>query len=1521
MIPDQILISLVYDLGTGVVSRLRDDHACQQAVESAAETTAAEADGINKADLLDIFAAELDGDALATIDVSAARSDLAYALELRANTTSNISYEAVLDSFLQAVESNLIETGQPEVVSRILYEYVRETNTLAETVAAEIQRHHERYHQDLEALARWSDRLAPDRSSYRLPGTDTYVDLTGIDAINSAVETGKNVLVTGPAGVGKSGVLAERYHEGTDQTPVYFLDAREFGQFDSITAVERELGVQTSLREVFGELATQYDRCTLLVDQLDNVRTEPVATVFRNLLLDLAEVDGLTVICACRGWDLKQPAYERLAEADIFRKVTLEPLAESRVQSLLTDIGIDSAEQTQKVVELCQSLLNLSLLGDIRAAEDSFDTDDLSSQIELWDAYRASLDREGSRTSGAVPQTWDASPVERAVAHARSSLRNGTTTFAVNDRDPGDQRLISRGAIIEDWKRRYQFRHNQLQSYFYAWDANERGWSIKQILADDIDERVAADVFDWLLQFYSEDPTKCTSFIRDGLGSDSPLGFYARYVLAASARDLGPHRLPEETVTAVVDTLQADGALAREFYRDLTSPDWARHLVNEHRLADSGQFAASYVAGLADNHPDLLLQALAVDEVPSRSHLRAYLSVSEALDERHLVAFTNHLVEHLPSVEPDTVQRLERDIRGIVEELLTVDRAEPARKLIAVLTKPTGREAEERELAGHTTVDITIGSRVRPQALQSLFDEQGETLIETCGSSLVSILDEHLRTCLNHLATDYAGDIAPERAMRRQTTLMSTNPTRIEVVLLGALESSLEHLLTTGPAAAREYLQDYRSEGGVFRRSALAVLASAPHRAKDQVREVLTEPVNVDDDAIETEFTTLLGAGFDVLSADEKTTLLDRILAGPDKDAIREAVSEHPDVESDDELDRAVRVRVERWQLRRLYQVRDEIEEPYRSALEQLIDRHGDIEYSPGSGYHIPMSIEDEKGESTLDVASLDAEEFTTACIEHARQYQPDTEQDVFTTGPRDRLEEALYDRIRDAPDVHLPFFSQLVETRDEVFVERAVAALRSLITNVDYEDTTIDDWHSVVEGLVTFCKPDSLDTAWPRDCRQSVAELLHTIIGHERSTLPVAEHQNDLATVLAALLDDPDPDGPTDTWNSPIGNDRTVYVNGVRATGVVATSHFLRVLHSEPDHHDHQALWERLAELRSDSARPVRFAFGKRLTALYALDKSFVTSHLDTLLPEGEDRETLSRFTAVWEGYLTTRRLHPELFEALRSKYNHAIDTHKRSIEDEIEDQGNSEDVESDTESESPLTDLYGDIGPMPTQATYDARAFEPLCGHLACAYAESSIDLADDLIQTILTVEPPDLSVEDPPSANRVFADTFSDLLANAGTPESENQYWERTTAFWTERLEETDDPVPTALGQYADVLANAPPTASLDDVVELLVKTAPVTTDSLRSRRVLEFLATEVEDGGEQAANDAMTVLDALVDYTDQPYRFTASDERWTIVTKAAAAGDERALRIAERFFQEGESEYERVIERHKTNSGPA
>ncbi|WP_144049945.1 ATP-binding protein [Halorubrum sp. C191] len=1518
MISEQVLISLAYDTGTGVVKQLRDERACRQAVEDAAESTASEIDGITEADLLDIFRAELDGEALATIDVSDARSELTHALKVQANTPRNISYGAVLDSFLQAVESNLIETGQPEAVSRILYEYTKETNALAETITAEIQHRHDRYHQDLKSLTRWSERLAPEPSSYQLPGTETRVDLPGVDAINSAVDTGENVLVTGPAGVGKSGVLAERYHESTEQNPVYFLDAREFGQFDSITAVEGAMGIQTSLRDVFGELATQYDQCTLLVDQLDNVRTEPVATVFRNLLLDLAEVDGLTVICACRHWDLEQPVYERLAEADTFQKVTLEPLSESQVQSLLTNIGIDEGEQTQEVIELSQSLLNLSLLADVYVSADDFDTNTISSQVALWNAYHDSLDREGSRTNGAVPQTWEDSPVERAVSHARTSLRDGTSTFTIDDRNRGDQRLISRGTITEDWKRTYQFRHDQLQSYFYARDANERGWSVEDILADGVDERIAADVFDWLLQFYSEDSARCTSFIRNGLGSDSPLGFYARYVLAASARDLGPSRLPRETVTAIVDTLQTDRALAREFYRDLTSPDWVRYLVDKQRLSSSGQFAANYVAELADENPDLFIEAVNVDKPPSRSHLRAYLSVTEVLNEQHLVEFTDYLVEQLPSVESDTVHRLGRDLRNLIEELLSMGCADAARELITILTEPTGKEAEERELAGNTSISVTIGSRIRPQTLHSLFDERGEELVETCGSSLVSILDENLRTCLDYLATDYVGDVAPEQAMRRQTALIVANPTRVEVALLRALESSLAHLLTTDPIPAREYLQAYRTEGGVFRRTALAVLASVPQESKHEVREVLTEPSNIDDDTITTEFITLLREGFEVLSADEQATLLKRIMDGPDEDAIRERISDHPDIEPGDELDREVRTRVERWQLRRLYQVRDQIEDPYRSTVEQLIDRHGHIEYSPGSGYRLPVSIGDEQDEATHDVVELDAEEFVTACIEYARQYQPETEPDSFTAGTRDRLEEEVYDRVCDSPNTHLPLFPKLVETGDEVFVDRFVAALQSLIINRDYEDTTIHNWEPVVEGLVAFCDSDSLETTWPRDSRQSVAELLQTIVGHKRSTLPVAEFQTDLATVLTALLADPDPEESTESWNRSIGNERAVYVDGVRATTVVATSHFLRVLHGEEDSQNHQDLWDRLVDLRTDPARPVRFAIGKQLTTLYALNESFVTSNLDTLLPEGESREELSRFTAVWEGYLTTRQLRPSLFEMLRSKYDHAIDIHKRSVTDDLKNQDTNADVESDDESESSSTKLYGAPGSIPTQATYDARAFEPLCSHLACAYAESCLDLTDNLIQSVLAVDPSDLSAEDPASADRVFADTFSDILSNAKSPETEHQYWERIMAFWTGRLEAIEDTPPTALGQYADVLANTPPTASFDDVVELLVETAPAMTDTLHSRRVLEFLATEVEDGGKESACEAMIVLNALVDHTEQPYRFTASDERWTVVTKAAADGDERALRVAEQFFQQGEAEYERVIERYKTDS---
>jgi len=79
MIPEQLLYSLVYDIGSGSVRSFREDRACQRAVEKAAESTAAEYDGISKTDLLDVFNAELDEDALQTIDASAARSDLSQA--------------------------------------------------------------------------------------------------------------------------------------------------------------------------------------------------------------------------------------------------------------------------------------------------------------------------------------------------------------------------------------------------------------------------------------------------------------------------------------------------------------------------------------------------------------------------------------------------------------------------------------------------------------------------------------------------------------------------------------------------------------------------------------------------------------------------------------------------------------------------------------------------------------------------------------------------------------------------------------------------------------------------------------------------------------------------------------------------------------------------------------------------------------------------------------------------------------------------------------------------------------------------------------------------------------------------------------------------------------------------------------------------------------------------------------------------------------------------------------------------
>jgi len=1505
MVTKQILLALIYDVGKGAFTGFRKRRGHENAVSEDASTVAATTDGISKEDLLDIFTAELDNDVLKSTDADEVMSDLAHSLKIRANTVESVDYETVLRQFLDRVERNLIAQGRPEEGIQVLYEYARETNTLTADLRQEIQQLHDQYYDDLTVLSNRSERMAPKADKYRLPGIDKHIDFSVTSDVHSSLDAGENVLLTGPAGVGKSGVLAECYHTWDDERTVYFFDAREFGQLDSLSDIESELGLQNSLRDVFKRIGEQDDTCTVIVDQLDNVRTENIATGFEHLLLDLAELETVSVVCACRRWDLEQDEYQRLRESDQFTQLEVESLNEDNVRGNLSELGIDESVQTATLVELCGSLLNLSLLADVLAQDVDVDVSSITREIALWDEYRESLDEEGSGPQGKIPREWDESPVDRAVGHARTSFQRSTTTFRIDERNPGDQRLQSRETIERDWRRQYPFRHDQLQSYFYAWDAITRDFTIHDVLEDDIDERIAADAFEWMLRFYLDDPSRRTSFVRDTLGSDSDLGFYARAMIGNTANGLGPETLQRDAAIAVIESLQADQQLAREFYRDLESPDWARFLIEEGLLSESGKFAAMYVARLAETYPQVVVDGMRCYDSVEKIQARPYLSVVEALDFDTVESAARVVVEWIHDLEREDVSLMQRDLNQLVGQLLECGHRDATVALVSVLDEPVDLQTETREIGDYTSTDVEFQCPLAPRGVHRLFENHSEQLAEVCGEAVLDALEDHFRTCLTRMSEAYEDEVSPEGTLQRRTALMSVNIQPLEELLLLGIKDVLTHLLLTRPDVGVPRLRAYLDEGGIFKQTAIALLAKHPEQASDLVAGLLTNPQNYEDGQITTEFISLLGSGFELLSEPQRRTVLERIDKGPNKKRLREYVESRSEVKSESEIERVVTERVKVWKLKRLYHIRESVTGDRREFIQKLIEKHGEIEYSPGSGYHLPFSSKQDENETSESFEDLDADEFFAACREYSVPYRDETEDDEYQIEPRSLLSHELRDRILTAPETYLPHLPDIVAMRDVELVESGFSAVEFLITGVDHQDTTIDNWDAVLEAGARFCEPDPFEERWSNDCRRSFAQMMQMAIGHVRSTLAVPDHEERLSEILSVLLGDPDPTPSDQSAVNPASSQRPIRARGVRAMGVVATVQFLRIREgTSPGAVDNYPdLWGRLDDLVSDAVTQVRLGFGQRLFSLYKLDEEFFRSNLHDFLPGGDDPDEVMRFIPTWRGYIHEHSLSEDLFKSLRAKYGQAITLHAE--------------FEPETENQDSESTALEHVALMSNDAIHD-QSFETLCSHLACAYTRSYISYDDDLINAVFSVSMDDLNHSDSTPTDRYFARTFETLLSNTGDRDLEKQCWERIIEFWRRRLDSINPPVTDEFQGYAQVLNHAPPSATLDDITDQLKRSAPNFTSSLPFRHVLEFLADEVTSSTRaEVSRDAIEVLHELLTYRDYPRRPPAADERWTVVKSAAADGHDLAIEIAERFFEAGEPEYQQLIDRYKVD----
>ena len=185
------------------------------------------------------------------------------------------------------------------------------------------------------------------------------------------------VLVTGEAGVGKSGVMLQVLEELLDTgTPVVAFRADRLAPTQLPDSVGEQMGLPGSPANVLAAVA-QGKYCVLVIDQLDALSLASGRnTEFFDCIYEIvrqAQVHpNMRILLACRRFDLDNDyRLRRLTDSDgVAETVVVERLAHETVCEVVARFGLDPTLLNSRQLDLLSAPLHLKLLSELVADED-----------------------------------------------------------------------------------------------------------------------------------------------------------------------------------------------------------------------------------------------------------------------------------------------------------------------------------------------------------------------------------------------------------------------------------------------------------------------------------------------------------------------------------------------------------------------------------------------------------------------------------------------------------------------------------------------------------------------------------------------------------------------------------------------------------------------------------------------------------------------------------------------------------------------------------------------------------------------------------------------------------------------------------------------------------------------------------------------------------------------------------------------------------------------------------------------
>ena len=387
------------------------------------------------------------------------------------------------------------------------------------------------------------------------------------------------VLVSGEAGVGKSGVMLQVVEELlTAGTPVVAFRADRLESTQLPDRVGKQIGLPGSPANVLAAVA-QDGYCVLVIDQLDALslasgrNTELFDCVYE-IIRQAQAHPNMRILLACRKFDIENDyRLRRLTDSDgVAETVTVERLAHETVREVVARFGLDASSLNFKQLDLLSIPLHLKLLSELVEDEEisalNFETaQDLYTRF--W-GYKQKI----IRARLGRPVHWT-QVVYALCDYMHSSQTLSTSEVAVEHWSSDTDAMVSENILVLENKR-YSFFHEGFFDYAFARRFAGCPQSLLELLLSG-EQRLfrRAQVRQILLYLRDTDFDRYIANLEETLSSPS-VRFHIKQLILAMLADLSEPVRQEWDVLSSFAGRDFNDPVTRQSWVTVRRPSWFR---------------------------------------------------------------------------------------------------------------------------------------------------------------------------------------------------------------------------------------------------------------------------------------------------------------------------------------------------------------------------------------------------------------------------------------------------------------------------------------------------------------------------------------------------------------------------------------------------------------------------------------------------------------------------------------------------------------------------------------------------------------------------------------------------------------------------------------------------------------------------------------------------------------------------------------------------------------------------------